>query len=53
MESNLITVLYCRTAQKCDMGIESQETMLRSYAENNNYCNVYVKPKKGAETKTQ
>ena len=38
----LITALYCRTAQKCNMGIEAQETMLQHFAEDNNFSNVVI-----------
>ena len=41
-KSNLITALYCRTAQASDTGVETQEKMLRSYAEENNLNNVSV-----------
>ena len=41
-KSKLITALYCRTAQECDMGIETQERILRNYAEENNLGNVSV-----------
>ena len=42
LKSNMITALYCRTAQASDMGIETQENMLRSYAEENSLSNVSV-----------
>ena len=42
MKSDLVTAIYCRTAQYSDYGIENQEAMLRRYATGKNYGNVVV-----------
>ena len=42
MENNMITALYCRTAQACDMGIEVQKNMLLQCAKEHGYCNIVV-----------
>lgn len=42
MISDLLTAIYCRTAQYSDYGIENQEAMLRKYAADNNHSNIVV-----------
>jgi len=41
-DDELVTALYCRTAQACDMSIANQELLLRQYAEENRYGNIAV-----------
>jgi len=40
--SDIITALYCRSAQKCDDAISIQEAMLRKYTTENGYNNISV-----------
>ena len=42
MKSDLLTAIYCRTAQYSDYGIENQEAMLWKYAVDNNHGNISV-----------
>ena len=42
MKSHSATAIYCRTAQPNRRGIETQESMLRQYAADNNHKNVVV-----------
>ena len=41
-ENELVTALYCRTAQACDMAIANQEAILRQYAKDNGHGNIAV-----------
>jgi len=42
LKNELVTALYCRTAQACDMEIASQELLLRRFAEENGHRNIAV-----------
>jgi len=41
-KDEIVTVLYCRTARKCDDAIAIQESMLRHFAAENGYNNISV-----------
>jgi len=41
-KDEMVTALYCRTAQACDMAIASQEMILRNFAVENGKRNIAV-----------
>ena len=41
-KDELVTALYCRTAQACDMAITNQEMTLRKFAEKNGNRNIAI-----------